>query len=485
MLLQHHGFDVTILEKNSVVGGRNAELKMGDFSFDTGPTFLHVPWVVEETFAMAGERLSDHLQVVPIDPFNRIVYEDIAIDCWTDRAKMKAEIAAKFPGSEDRYDEYSENERKLNRAIGECLSIPYHYPWHYLRPKVLKAAPHVFGRDSIYTKLGRYFQDERLRMAMSFQSKYLGMTPWKCPGFLSLLSSWEYLYGIYHIQGGLCQLSKKCCSLAVEKGATLRLDAPVEECVQRGKRIVGVRLRTGEMVECDDVVMNADFAYAMTQLMGERNLCAERIKKRPMSCSVILLYLGISKIYADQPHHQILMPRDYLGWTQAINDNREVPDDMAVYLRNSCVTDSTVAPEGKSGLYLLTAVPNNLHQHDWDEIAPVYREKMIDRVVQRTGMKDLRQHIEVEKMITPKHWEADFNVFLGATFSFRHTLNQMLYFRPHNRYRRFSNCFLTGGGTHPGSGLIPILYSSRISSGLICKKYGVPFEEIDLHSDKL
>ncbi len=485
MLLAHHGFDVTILEKNNVVGGRNAELKVGDFSFDTGPTFLHVPWVIEELFAIAGEKMSDHLDLVQVDPFNKIVYNDITINCWTDKGEMKSEIASQFPGSEERYDEYLQKERKLNQDINACLTDSFQHIWNYLRPSVFRAAPHVFSRDSIYTKLGRYFEDERLRMAMTFQSKYLGMTPWKCPGFLSILSSWEYLYGIYHVQGGLCQLSKTFSRLAVEKGAELRLNAEVEECVLKGKKITGVRLTSGEVIECDEVVMNADFAYAMTNLMGKKNIPKKKMKKKPMSCSTIMLYLGMKKEYVDQPHHQILMADDYKGWTQKINDNEVIPEDMAVYVRNSCVTDPTVAPEGKAGLYILTPVPNNIKDHDWITLAPEYREKMLDRVIERTGMKDLRENIEVEKMITPDDWEQDLNVFIGATFSFRHTLNQMLYFRPHNRYNKFKNCFLVGGGAHPGAGIIPILQSARISTQLLCKKHKVPYEDVDLHSDKL
>ena len=485
MMLAHHGFDVTVVEKNNHVGGRNAELKVGDFSFDTGPTFLHIPWIVEEMFAEVGENAHDHLDIVQIDPFNRIVYKDKTVNCYTDQEKMTQEIHQKFPGNEGRFKEYLKKERILNKNVMGCLEIPYDHWWHLLRKKVLRAAPYVFSIDSVYSKLKKYFNDDRLLMAMTFQTKYLGMTPWKCPGFLSLLSSWEYLYGIYHIQGGLCQLSKSMIKVAEQKGATLRLNAEVKECLQGGKKITGVRLKNGEVLECDDVVMNADFAYAMTHLMGKKNISKKKMKKKPMSCSTLMLYLGMDKIYKDQPHHQILMADDYKGWTKTIDENKEIPDDMAIYVRNSSVTDPHVAPKGKSGLYILTAVPNNFYEKDWKSIAPEYREKMLDRIIERTGMKDLREHIEVESMITPEDWENQQNVFMGATFSFKHTLDQMLCFRPHNQYKKFSNCYLTGGGTHPGSGVIPILQSARISSSLLCKKYKIPFDHIDLHSDKL
>jgi phytoene desaturase len=122
-------------------------------------------------------------------------------------------------------------------------------------------------------------------------------------------------------------------------------------------------------------------------------------------------------------------------------------------------------------------VANNESGIDWDAIKDEYREKVLDTIERKTVMKDLRKHIEAIKVITPKDWENEYNVFYGATFNLAHNLGQMLYWRPHNRFEELDNCYLAGGGTHPGSGLPTIYESARISSNLISKKYGVPFKE--------
>lgn len=67
--------------------------------------------------------------------------------------------------------------------------------------------------------------------------------------------------------------------------------------------------------------------------------------------------------------------------------------------------------------------------------------------------------------------------FLGATFNIGHSWDQILYFRPHNKFGQFENTYLVGGGTHPGGGLPTIFESARISSNLICGKYGVPYPQ--------
>lgn len=469
MILANRGYDVTIVEKNDHVWGRNAELKVGEFSFDTGPTFLHTPWLIQEIFDAAGEKVEDHLDLVQLAPFNRIVYKDKVVNCHSDAAAMYEEIKKKFPGNEKKFHSYLQKESKLNQALLPCLNAPYQHWWQMFRFKVLRVLPHLLSRHSVYSKLGKFFPDKQLRMCMSFQTKYLGMTPWKCPWALSILSSWEYLYGVYHVQGGLCKLSQTMAKIAQDKGATLRLSSEVAKCLLDGKKITWVRLASGEEISADVVVMNADYGYAMTQLMGQKNVPVQDMKKKKFSCSTFMIYLGLDTIYKDEPHHQILMADDYMKWTEIIDKNDAIPDDMAVYVRNSSVTDPHVAPEWKSGLYILVPVPNTDANHDWKDIAPEYREKILDRVEERTGMKDLRKHIVAERQITPDDWEHQAHVFIWATFSIRHTLNNMLYLRPHNKYERFDNLYLVGGNTHPGSGIVPIIQSALISANLITK----------------
>lgn len=117
---------------------------------------------------------------------------------------------------------------------------------------------------------------------------------------------------------------------------------------------------------------------------------------------------------------------------------------------------------------------NTRHGFDWGRHGAAYRDKVLDRIERHTGMKDLRSHIVEERIITPSDWESR-SVYMGATFNLAHTLDQMLYLRPRNRYQGFKNCFLAGGGTHPGSGLPTIYESARISSRLICEQFGVDY----------
>jgi phytoene desaturase len=201
----------------------------------------------------------------------------------------------------------------------------------------------------------------------------------------------------------------------------------------------------------------------------------QKVRSMKYSCSIFMLYLGVDKVY-DMPHHAIYFADDYRTNVDDIFKNLKLSDDMSFYVRNTEGVDKTNAPEGHSALYILVPVANLEADVDWEKEKERYTELVIDTVIKKTVMKDLKDHIKAQKVITPLDWQNDYNVYNGATFNLAHNLGQMLYSRPHNKFEDVENVYLTGGGTHPGSGLPTIYESGRISANMICKKYGVKYE---------
>jgi len=183
-----------------------------------------------------------------------------------------------------------------------------------------------------------------------------------------------------------------------------------------------------------------------------------------------MIYLGIDKIY-DLPHHNIYFADDYRGNIEDVFNRKEISKDFSFYVQNASIVDKTLAPKGKSTLYFLIPVPNNFSAIKWNEEKEKFKKMYLDGVINRMGITDLKEHIEVEKIITPSDWESEYNVYKGATFNLAHNLQQMLYFRPRNKFEELNNCYLVGGGTHPGSGLPTIYESGKISAKLIIEKY--------------
>ncbi|MDX1680834.1 MAG: phytoene desaturase family protein, partial [Akkermansiaceae bacterium] len=349
MTLANRGFRVTVVEKSDRVGGRNAELKLGDYSFDVGPTFLHQKFCLDEVFAEADRKPEDYLDLVDLNPMTRLTWGDTSLHTYSDQKQMVEELEKVFPGSSAGFKRYMKEQAVKFRKIYPCLQRPYQTLGSFFSPNLLKALPYVLTNKSVHDALGNYFDDERLKLAFTFQAKYLGMSPWHCPALFSILSFTEYRFGVYHVQGGLNRISHAMAEVVGELGGEIRLNAGVRELTMQGRTLTGAILENGETITADAVVLNADYGHAATQFFGKRSIPVETLKKKQFSCSTFMIYVGLDTIYPNEPHHHILFADDYAANVHDIQSQKRISEDMSIYIRNSSVTDPHVAPAGKSG----------------------------------------------------------------------------------------------------------------------------------------
>jgi phytoene desaturase len=482
MLLAQRGFRVEVFEKHPVIGGRSAELRLGEYRFDLGPTFLMMKFLLDELFAEGGRSSSDYLQFRKLDPMYALNFPAKSLLAHSEPEKMKAEIETNFPGEGENFTRFIAGESERFRKLYPCLQKPYGTLASLMSPTLMAAVPHIAAGRSLHDVLASYFRSEELRLAFTFQSKYLGMSPWDCPGLFTMIPYTEHAHGVYHVMGGLCRIADAFAQVAREEGAEIHTGRPVRRVLLDGRRVRGVELEDGEKIHCDDVVINADFGHAMSTLFDRQILGRykpETLRKRRFSCSTFMMHVGLDRTYKME-HHTIVFARNYKDNMEAIAGGKTSFDDMSLYVRNSAVNDPYVAPAGHSALYILAPVANNRSGIPWGVHKQVCREQVLRILRERTAYGDIEPHIQTEKIITPEDWETKQSVFLGATFNMAHSWNQMLYLQPHNRFEQFTHCYLVGGGTHPGSGLPTIFESARISSNLICREYGVSYPKAKL-----
>jgi phytoene desaturase len=477
MLLASKGYSVDIYEKQGRVGGRNSDLKAGEYVFDIGPTFFMMKDVLEAIFVKSGKKLEDFVEVVGLDPMYRLMFSDgRTLYPSPDKEKMKQTMENFSKGSFNGYLKYLDKEKKKYDKLIPCLSIPYGKASDFLSKQLITAIPYLDAHTSLYGVLSRYFDDPDARIAFTFQAKYIGMSPWSAPGTFSIISYIEHGGGIYHVTGGLNRLSHGMAEAFKQCGGRIHVSSPVKKVVVEKGTATGVMLENGNVEKSDYVVINADFAHAMTEIVDPQNRkkwTNERLAAKDYSCSTFMLYLGVKKEYRDIPHHSIVFAKDYKKNVDEITNEMVLSEDFSFYVQNACVTDNTLAPAGKSTLYVLVPVPNNKSRIDWDKEKQSFRNKVIEALETRGGYHGLSGNIEEERMVTPTDWSMHQSVYLGATFNLAHNVGQMLYFRPHNEFEEFRNCYLVGGGTHPGSGLPTIYESGRISAELIMKRDGM------------
>lgn len=477
MLLASKGYSIDIYEKEDKVGGRNSFFRLGEYVFDIGPTFLMMKDVLEEVFIKSGKRLEDFVEVTQLDPMYRLRFADgRELYPSPDKEKMERTMEKFSPGSFNGYLKYLKKEEiKYNKLI-PCLSIPYGRISDFLKKTLLYALPYLDAHTNLYNVLCRYFNDPDTRIAFTFQAKYIGMSPWSAPGLFSIISYIEHGGGIFHVKGGLNRLSHGMAEAVRQSGGRIHLSTPVKKVIVENSKATGVELENGRTEKADYVIINADFAHAMTHIVDKNNRrkwTNEKLMSKDYSCSTFMLYLGVKKEFRDIPHHSIIFAKDYKRNINEITEDKILSEDFSFYVQNASVTDKTLAPEGKSTIYVLVPVPNKKGIIDWEKERIPLRNRVIEALITKGGYKGLIENIEEEKIVTPDDWENEHSVYLGATFNLAHSIKQMLYFRPHNEFEEFQNCYLVGGGTHPGSGLPTIYESGKISAGLIMKNDGM------------
>jgi phytoene desaturase len=478
ILLAAAGLQVTVLERLPRVGGRTATLEEGGFRFDLGPTFFLYPEILGRIFAAAGYDLHREVPMVRLDPQYRLVFgAGGELLATPDLDRMEAAVARLSPqdaGSLRRF--LADNREKFARFRG-CLESPFHGWSDLLTPRMLALLPSIKPWRSLDRELGAYFRDPRLRLAFSFQSKYLGMSPFRCPSLFSILSFLEYEHGVHHPIGGCGALSAAMARVAREMGVDIRLGEPVQEILFASRRARGVRTAAGGYA-CDALVINADFARAMTRLVPDRlrrRWSDRKLARKKFSCSTFMLYLGLDGLSADVPHHTIYIAEDYERNLDEIENRHILSDDPSFYVQNAGVTDPTLAPAGMSTLYVLVPVTHRRPGSpdiDWRRESRRYRDLVLAKLP-RIGIEDAERRIRTERIVTPLDWDEGMEIHRGATFNLAHNLSQMLHLRPRNRFEDLDGVYLTGGGTHPGSGLPVIFQSALISSQLLLEDLGI------------
>lgn len=474
ILLASAGLRVTVLERLPRVGGRTGTWESGGFRFDIGPTFFLYPRVLEEIFAAAGYDLRQEVEMVRLDPQYRILFgEGGSLDATPDLDRMAQAVGAVSPEDAGAVRKFLDDNRDKFERFRPCIESPFHGWKDLLTTRLLGLLPHVRPWRSLDRELAAYFSSPQIRLAFSFQSKYLGMSPFQCPSLFSILSFLEYEYGVFHPLGGCGAVTTAMARVAREMGVEIRLREPVRQILFSGRRAVGVRTDAGE-IRSDALVVNADFARAMTRLVPNelrKRWTDRKIEGKKFSCSTFMLYLGIEGLYRDVPHHSIYIAKDYKRNLDEIENRHVLSNDPSFYVQNAGVTDPTLAPRGKSTLYVLVPVT---HQHpnvDWSRERDRYRELALSRLPE-VGIEGVEKRIRFEKVITPADWDQGFEIHRGATFNLAHNLGQMLHLRPRNRFEDVDGVYLVGGGTHPGSGLPVIFQSAQITAQLLAEDLG-------------
>ncbi|MET3574394.1 phytoene desaturase family protein [Bhargavaea ullalensis] len=470
--LQHAGYEVEIYEKESMVGGKMHQIEQDGFKFDLGPTIVMMPELYREVFELAGRNPDDYIPMERLDPMYSVFFGSREEDHYEIRSDLVELMKTLEEISEEDAQGFlnylGEIYERFTVAKKHFIQRPFRNPSDFYNPSTLRQALKLKTFDSADRFISKHLKDERLKQMISFQTLYIGVSPYNGPSLYTMIPMIEFLYGVWFIKGGMYTMASAMERLFRELGGKVRLNAPVDEILIEDGKARGVRAR-GDRVESDFVVCNADFPYAMKNLVNDRKAKGkytdQKIDSMKYSCSCFLLYLGMDKKFEEVPNvHNFVFSGDLeVNLNDIFTGNRM--DDPSFYVYIGSKLDPSLAPEGKDGLYILVPVSElSTSKYEWDEeTIRHYRTLILDALKKVPGFGNVENHIVSESFMTPPDFESRFNAYNGACFGLRPNLAQSNHLRPQSKAKNCENLYFTGSSTHPGAGVPIVLLSAKIA----------------------
>jgi phytoene desaturase len=463
------GYRVTIFEQLDAPGGRAYVYHQDGYTFDAGPTIVTAPFLFEELWRLCGRRLSDDVTLRPVFPFYRIRFDDGAvIDCSGDADDMRDQIARFSVEDVKGYDRFlMASEAIFKVGFEELGDVPFD-DWMDMA-RILPAMLKLKSYRTVYDFVSHYIRDERLRLVFSFHPLLIGGNPFSTTSIYCLIAFLERRWGVHFAMGGTGELVRGLIGLIEGQGGTIRYQSEVAEITTRDRCATGVRLASGETVNADVVVSNADSAWTYKHLLpGIRRTrwTDRRIERARYSMSLFVWYFGTRRRYDDVAHHTILLGPRYRGLLTDIFERKVLADDFSLYLHRPTATDPSLAPEGCDAFYVLSPVPHLQSGTDWLVEAEPYRER-IEQALNDAILPGLRDQVATSRVLTPLDFQDRLSSYRGAAFGLEPILTQSAWFRPHNRSEEIDRLYLVGAGTHPGAGLPGVLSSARVLDGIV------------------
>lgn len=469
-------YNVTIIEKGERLGGKLNQRTGKGYIFDTGPSILTLPWVLEELFEAVGKDVHDYLDIQRIEPGWRTFFEDgTTIDLTSDLPKMLEELKKVSEDDASRFFEYLDYCHKMYD-----LSMKSFYRDSISGVSDLRAnhsLKEMWAMDpfhSLNQTTERFFKDKHLQQMFNFLIMYIGSSPYDAPAMLSQMTHVQLGVGVFYVQGGMYKIAEAMESVLEELGVEIRLETEVEKVVTKKKQVKEVHLAGGDVLTPDLVVSNLEVIPFYEHLLESKKLrkkaLADRKKFEPTVSGLVLL-LGVDSNYDKLGHHNFFFSEDQEKEFQQVFKEKKPADDPTVYVGISSKSDSSQAPPGKENMFVLTHVPALQKGEDWNKNFSGYRDVVLSKL-ERMGMTGLRDRIEYEYTFTPNDIESLYGSNGGSIYGVVTDRKLNGGFKMDTKSSVVDNLYFVGGATHPGGGVPMVTLSGHMAANAILEKHG-------------
>ncbi len=478
--LIRRGYEVEIVEKNSMAGGRMNLIEKDGFKFDTGPTFFSMSYEFAELADDIKKELPFELR--ELDPLYTVWYDEPGkrYTIYKDIEKLASEFNKVEPGFREKMEAYLKSTGRLyydteSLIIKNNFDSLMDYASTVVRVPMVHL-PKLFR--TFWKEVSRYFDSDEVREIISLVSFFLGGTPFDTPSVFTMLSFTEFVHdGYYNVNGGMYKIIEGFVRMLESNGVKIHYNTEIIDIESNGSALQSLVDQNKKKWSSDIYVINSDAALFRGRILNRGKYSEEKLDRKRWTMAPFSIYLGINQKLPELKMHNYFLRGNFKEYSDKIYKNQASLEQAYYYVNVVSRLNVEAAPEGRESLYILCPVPDLRYKSDWSD-----KEKIADAIItdlsRRTGY-NINDKIISKTIISPVEWRDKFNLPWGSGLGLGHNMMQMGYLRPSNKDEKFENMFYTGSSTLPGTGIPMAVISSKLVTERIQKKYGLVLT--DLH----
>lgn len=464
------GNEVHIFEKNSDAGGKASEFYEQGFRFDTGPSLLTMPNVLNDLFEECNEYLNDYLSLKKLETICRYFYNDgTIINAYSDIERFGEEISEKTIDDEESLNDFFNYSKTIYELTADLFL--FNSPTDIktlLNKKSFKTLLNIHKIDSfrsVHQAVSSFFSDKKLIQLFDRYATYNGSNPYEAPATLNVIPYVEYFPGSYLPSGGIYSVTNALKKLAEKKGVKFHFNSDVEKILLNSKTAIGIKVNGGEIL-FDKVISNVDVNLTFKNLLNDVSTFeSKRYKKLKPSLSGIVFYWAVDSQFPQLETHNIIFSEDYKKEFYHLTKEKTIPDEPTIYIYISSKLNPSDAPIGKENWFVMVNAPFNDGQN-WEKEISIARKNIIGRINRILNI-NIEEEILFEKVLSPKNLEEKTGAYRGSIYGISSDKRTSAFLRQQNKSRTIKNLYFCGGSAHPGGGIPLVILSGKIVSDII------------------
>lgn len=475
IVLASRGWEVDVFEKNEAPGGKAAEIRSNGFRFDTGPSLLTMPFVLDELFEIAGVKRPDYLTFRVLPVICSYFYPDgTNLKAYADKEQFAAEIDAKTTDSANAVKGYLDYCEEIYDHTAELfLFSRFREKQTFLNAKALKTLinlPKIDPFRTMHRANTSWFSDPKTVQLFDRYATYNGSSPFMAPATLNVIQHVEYNLGGFIPEGGIYKIVEALRELAEKLGVRFHFGKEVKSINIDKKRAKSVEI-DAETLEFDVILSNADVLYSFTGLLSDRTSSESRRYQRiEQSSSAVVFYLGMQGSRENLNTHNIFFSENYKEEFRQLFEERQIPEDPTVYLYISSKEFPEDAPEGHENWFVMINAPWSAREIPEKELEWL-KKKLLHKIAGILG-EDLSEKVVYEASMTPKGIMDMTNSPGGSIYGISSNDRNAAFLRQKNRSDVYKNLYFCGGSAHPGGGIPLALLSGKLTAEAVMEDFG-------------